>query len=88
MFKSAERTLRARSVALVGASERAKWPRDIYASLRDGGQVTGRVLAADERAVSLDTERGPATLSYPELVRGAVQVEFATAGRADEEAPA
>ncbi len=37
MFKSAERTLRARSVALVGASERAKWPRDIHASLRDGG---------------------------------------------------
>jgi acetate---CoA ligase (ADP-forming) len=37
VFKSAERTLRARSVALVGASERAKWPRDIYASLRDGG---------------------------------------------------
>jgi acetate---CoA ligase (ADP-forming) len=36
VFKSAERTLRARSVALVGASERAKWPRDIYASLRDG----------------------------------------------------
>jgi acyl-CoA synthetase (NDP forming) len=37
VFKSAERTLRARSVALVGASERGKWPRDIYASLRDGG---------------------------------------------------
>jgi acetate---CoA ligase (ADP-forming) len=37
VFKSAERTLRARSVALVGASERAKWPRDIHASLRDGG---------------------------------------------------
>ena len=62
--------------------------RLVRASLRDGGAVTGRVLAADERAVSLDTERGPATLSYPELVRGAVQVEFATAGRADEEAPA
>ena len=62
--------------------------RLVRASLRDGGQVTGRVLAADERAVSLDTERGPATFSYPELVRGVVQVEFATAGRADEEAPA
>jgi acyl-CoA synthetase (NDP forming) len=37
VFKSAERTLCARSVALVGASERGKWPRDIYASLRDGG---------------------------------------------------
>jgi acetyltransferase len=34
--------LRARSVALVGASERGKWPRDIYASLRDGG-YTGKV---------------------------------------------
>ena len=37
MFKPAERTLRARSVAIVGASERSKWPRDIYASLRDSG---------------------------------------------------
>jgi len=37
VFKSAERTLRARSIALVGASERAKWPRDIYASLHDAG---------------------------------------------------
>jgi acetate---CoA ligase (ADP-forming) len=37
VFKPAERTLRARSVALVGASERAKWPSDIYASLRNGG---------------------------------------------------
>ena len=37
MFKSAERTLRARSVALVGASERSRWPKDIYAALRDAG---------------------------------------------------
>ena len=37
MFKSAERTLRARSVAIVGASEQSKWPGEIYMSLRDGG---------------------------------------------------
>ena len=37
VFRSPKRTLRARSIALVGASEQAKWPRDIYASLRDGG---------------------------------------------------
>jgi acetyltransferase len=37
VFKAAERTLRARSVAIVGASEQSKWPREIYLSLRDGG---------------------------------------------------
>lgn len=37
MFKSPETVLRARSLAIVGASERGKWPGEIYAGLRDGG---------------------------------------------------
>ncbi|MGE5538243.1 MAG: acetate--CoA ligase family protein [Gemmatimonas sp.] len=37
MFKSPETVLRARSVAIVGASERGKWPTEIYSSLRDRG---------------------------------------------------
>ena len=37
MFKSPELVLRARSVAIVGASERARWPSNIYANLRANG---------------------------------------------------
>jgi acetyltransferase len=37
VFKSPVTVLRARSLAIVGASERAKWPGDIYASLKNGG---------------------------------------------------
>ena len=37
MFKSPELVLRARSVAIVGASERAKWPSNIFANLRANG---------------------------------------------------
>jgi acetate---CoA ligase (ADP-forming) len=48
VFKSAETLLRARSVAIVGASERARWPRDIYASLRDGGYA-GRIYPINPR---------------------------------------
>lgn len=48
MFKSAETLLRARSVAIVGASERARWPRDIYASLRDSGYA-GKIYPVNPR---------------------------------------
>lgn len=37
MFKSPELVLRARSVAIVGASERARWPSNIFANLRANG---------------------------------------------------
>ncbi len=33
-FRSPETVLRARSIAIVGASERARWPADIYGSLK------------------------------------------------------
>ena len=37
MFKSPELVLRARSVAIVGASERARWPSNIFGNLRANG---------------------------------------------------
>lgn len=37
LFKSPELVLRARSVAIVGASERARWPSNIFANLRANG---------------------------------------------------
>ena len=37
LFQSPERVLRARSVAIVGASDRARWPSNIFANLRANG---------------------------------------------------
>ncbi|WBB72242.1 ribosome maturation factor RimP [Micromonospora sp. WMMD1128] len=39
-------------------------------------QLTGRVTAADDERVVLETDAGPATHPYPELGPGRVQVEF------------
>lgn len=48
MFTSPESILRARSVAIVGASERAKWPTSIFSSLRDAG-YPGKVYPINPR---------------------------------------
>ena len=48
MFTSPEPVLRARSVAIVGASERARWPSSIFASLRDNG-YPGKVYPINPR---------------------------------------
>lgn len=51
--------------------------RLVRAGLRTGGSVTGRVVAADELHVTLRTDSGERALSYDELGRGTVQIEFA-----------
>lgn len=63
-------------------------PDDTGAAEPDAGdrpapsrQVTGRVLAADDDTVVLETEAGPTEWRYAELGPGRVQVEF---GRLDE----
>lgn len=48
MFKSPETVLRARSLAIVGASERGKWPTEIYSSLRDRG-YPGKIYPINPR---------------------------------------
>jgi ribosome maturation factor RimP len=50
--------------------------RLVTASLRDGGSVTGRVVAADEQVVSLDVDGAERALGLDEVTRGTVQVEF------------
>jgi ribosome maturation factor RimP len=50
--------------------------RLVRATLAEGGEVTGRVIAADDQAVVLDTGDGERRLEYGELTRGLVQVEF------------
>ncbi|MEU7804314.1 ribosome maturation factor RimP [Micromonospora arborensis] len=51
-------------------------------------QLTGRVVAADDEGVQLETENGRASLAYAQLGPGRVQVEFtrlAELGEPDEE---
>lgn len=58
--------------------------RLVRAPLRDGGEVTGRVIAADEAAVTFDVDGDRRTLAYDVLGAGKVQVEFSRAGEGDE----
>ena len=51
--------------------------------LREGPNVTGRITAADEDAVTLDVDGTERTVPLADLVRGTVQVEFSRKG--DEE---
>lgn len=61
-------------------TEPRHWRRNITrlvaATLREGAPVTGRVLAADDEGVLLDVTGTEQRLSYAEVVRGNVQVEF------------
>ena len=61
LFRSPVSVLRASSVALVGASERGKWPRQIFASLREFG-YPGRIFLVNPRQGEVYGER-----SYPSL---------------------
>ena len=65
--------------------------RLVVAPLTVGGEVTGRVVAADEEGVTLElpgkkpgTTGGERRLGYAELGRGKVQVEFNRPGAKDE----
>ena len=66
-------------------TEPRHWRRNlrrlVTATLREGGPVTGRVVSADDEAVTLDVDGTEQRLAYADVVRGAVQVEF---GRKDE----
>ena len=68
-------------------TEPRHWRRNVRrlvtATLREGAPVTGRVLSADDDAVTLDVDGTPQRLPYTDVVRGSVQVEF---GRKDDEA--
>ena len=67
-------------------TEPRHWRRNVRrlvtATLREGAPVTGRVTAADDEGVTLDVDGTEQQLSYGQVVRGNVQVEF---GRKDEE---
>lgn len=67
--------------------------RLVTATLRERGAVTGRLLAADETAVTIDVAGAASSYRMDEVVRGMVQVEFSRPGvgeqnQDEEEAPA
>src|SRR5258708_15796389 len=56
LFRSAVSTLQAKSLAIVGASERARWPSDIYKNLRDFG-YPGRIALVNQRRTEVFGQR-------------------------------
>ena len=48
LFRSAASTLQAKSLAIVGASERARWPSEIFKNLREFG-YPGRIVLVNPR---------------------------------------
>ena len=50
--------------------------RLVEVHLADGGKVTGRITAADADGVDLDVEGTARRVSYAEIAKAAVQVEF------------
>lgn len=51
--------------------------RLVRLSTADGGEVTGRVVASDDDGVQLDVEGEVRPVSWAQVRRGTVQVEFA-----------
>jgi acetate---CoA ligase (ADP-forming) len=61
LFHSVVSTLRAKSLAIVGASERARWPSEIYKNLREFG-YPGRIALVNPRQAQVFGEH-----CYPSL---------------------
>ena len=51
--------------------------------LAEGGEVTGRVVEADDEGVTLDVKGRRRTFTYAEIGKGKVQVEFRRAADTD-----
>jgi acetyltransferase len=79
LFRSALSTLAAKSLAIVGASERAKWPSEIFKNLREFG-YPGRIACVNPRQQKVFGERCYPTLrDLPEPVEHALVIVPAAA---------
>jgi acetate---CoA ligase (ADP-forming) len=79
LFRSPNSVLRASSVAIVGASERGKWPKQIFANLRDLG-YPGRVYLINPRQKEVFGEGCfPSLRDLPEQVEHAIVIVPAAA---------
>ena len=78
LFRSAASTLQARSLAIVGASERAAWPSMIYKNLREFG-YPGRIAFVNPRQTEVFGQRCyPSLRDLPEPVDHALVIVPAT----------
>jgi len=61
-------------------TEPRHWRRNrsrlVKVSLRDGGQVTGRVTDSDDGGVTLDVSGSPVRVEYAAVAKALVQIEF------------
>src|SRR2546427_8113106 len=79
LFRSVASTLQAKSLAIVGASERARWPSEIFRNLREFG-YPGRVALINPRQSELFGQRCFSSLrSFPEPVDHALVIVPAAA---------
>jgi len=79
LFRSVVSTLQAKSLAIVGASERARWPSDIYKALRDFG-YPGRIALINRRQSEVYGQRCyPSLRDLPEPVDHALVIVPAAA---------
>lgn len=73
-FRSVESILRPKSIAIVGASERGRWPRDIFNSLKTHGYA-GNVYLINPRQAEVYGEKAyPSLRDLPEQVDHAVVI--------------
>jgi acyl-CoA synthetase (NDP forming) len=79
LFRSAVSTLQAKSLAIVGASERARWPSEIFRNLREFG-YGGRIVLINPRQKEVYGQRCfPSLRDLPEPVEHALVIVPATA---------
>src|SRR2546426_4721666 len=74
LFRSAVSTLTAKSLAIIGASERARWPSEIFKNLREFG-YPGRIVLVNPRQKEVYGERCfPSLRDLPEPVDHALVI--------------
>src|SRR5258705_2304620 len=79
LFRSAVSTLQAKSLAIVGESERARWPSEIFKNLRECG-YPGRIALVNPRQTEVFGERcHPSLRDLPDPVDHALMIVPAAA---------
>src|SRR6476620_5437371 len=74
LFRSAASTLQAKSRAIVGASERARWPSEIFKNLREFG-YDGRIALVNPRQTQVFGKQCfPSLRAVPEPVDHALVI--------------
>ena len=74
LFRSAVSTLTAQSLAIIGASERARWPSEIFKNLREFG-YPGRIVLVNPRQKEVYGQRCfPSLRDLPEPVEHALVI--------------